>query len=390
MGFSFMLLFFFIILLINLDTILICLYFTPKPILTIEKVMKKFLLFIVSFLCMNTMFAQSFYKAEFTDANKEGVYIVEVNFGTKRITLYQKEGNTFLFYSVFDKLMLNQNNIICAKYSVYDNMYPPIEERDKQLYFIVSDTKIECNNIKKLDDHFNLIPVDQESYRYFTKNLVSEIMGTSVSEGGTGGGSNGTATTTASYANNTDTGKPLGNDINSTSGTTRPSSTQDATTRPSSTIVAGYALPHADLVKLVENGDKEAQKELIKRAEDGNAEAQFYLGKSYYTEGADKESDKQAFKWFEKAAKQDNADAQLYLGECYFYGYGVTPNYELAVAFYTKSATLGYAEAMFSLAWCYENGYGVNRSLSEAKKWYRRAKEKGSANAIQRLKDLGE
>ena len=370
-------------------------------------VMKKLFLIFVAFLCMQTAFAQRFYRAEFTDDNKEGVFIVDVNFITKRITLYKKVGSEFLFYSVFDKMIINQDSVICAKYTVYENECPPIEERNRQLYFIVSDNKVECNNIKQLDDHFNLTPVSEELYEYFKKNLISEINGTRISEGGTSN-SNVIAGSIDDNADNSGGGKPLVNDINSTSGARVTNSTTQAANATNST---GDGMSVAELIKKAEEGDKNAQKALGKMydegkgvaenkqealkwyklaAEKGDAESQFYVGRSYYTEGTDRESDKTAFKWFEKAAKQDNPDVQLYMAECYFYGYGVTPNYELAVDFYKKSATLGYAEAMFSLGWCYENGYGVNTSLAEAKKWYRKAKEKGSANAIQRLKDIGE
>ena len=374
----------------------------------------------VALLCMNSIFAQGRYKAEFTDQNKDGIYIVEVSFDNHRVSLFRKvegEADKFLFYSTFENMVVNQNNSIGAKFLMYDNAFPAVEDRGRQVYVIFDRHDVYCNDAKDYNDQFILSPVNTDKYNHFLENLYAEISGSSVNEGGTGSNTASTTTTVPETSSDViivpfnttscdNSGKLIGQNNNSNAN----DNSTSTSTRPVTNTTPAES-PLDKLKREAENGDLDSQKELARKyligdgvaenkeeavkwakmaAEQGDKDSQYLVGTIYYSEGKKPADDKEAFKWFEKAANQNHPDAQLYMAECYYYGYGTSRNASKAVEYYKKASNNGFAEAMFSLGWCYEQGDGVARNMTEAKKWYRKAKENGSVNATQRLQQLGE
>jgi TPR repeat protein len=129
---------------------------------------------------------------------------------------------------------------------------------------------------------------------------------------------------------------------------------------------------------------KQYPKELldnIKLVEQGDAEAQFRLGKRYYN-GDDVEQDyEEAVKWYRKAAEQRYAAAQFCLGVCFANGWGVGQDYTEAVRWYRKAAEQGDSSAQNNLGVCYTKGQGLERNYAEARRWFRKAMELGNDKA---------
>ena len=121
--------------------------------------------------------------------------------------------------------------------------------------------------------------------------------------------------------------------------------------------------------------------EIIKMAQDGDVEAQFKLAECYH-DGVGVEKDlKEAVKWCRKAAEQGKAKAQIMLSVSYYYGNGVSQDKIEALKWCRKAAEQGDAEAQYNLGQCYYKGDGVLQSKTEAAKWYRKAAEQGDAKA---------
>ena len=116
--------------------------------------------------------------------------------------------------------------------------------------------------------------------------------------------------------------------------------------------------------------DSNSIAELLKLAESGDAQAQFKLGKRYGKGDGVATNAVEAVKWYRKAADQGNTDAQFYLGECCFFGCGVATNKEEGVKWLQKSATQGNVYALEFLGDCYEYGIGVEKNEAEAVRLY--------------------
>ncbi len=160
--------------------------------------------------------------------------------------------------------------------------------------------------------------------------------------------------------------------------------------------------PHAELRRLAEAGDHDAENKLGNRyysgqgvpisyetafawyqksAAGGNEKAMCNLAQCYLLGNGVVMNKSLAFQWYYRAGEKGNVKALAYLAECYFYGDGVTRNYVEAAKCYYRAAIGGHVESQYNLAKCYEFGKGVNVNFSIAFDWYQKAAERGHAAA---------
>ncbi len=161
-------------------------------------------------------------------------------------------------------------------------------------------------------------------------------------------------------------------------------------------------LPLAELTRLAEKGDANAQRNLglkysngidvakddaqavawiRKAAEQGNALAQATFGWFYMNGLGMPKDEQQAAAWYRKAAEQGNALAQALLSVMYYKGTGVPKDEQQAVSWCRKAAEQGNADAQAFLGAMYGDGTGVPKDEQQAAAWYRKAAEQGLASA---------
>jgi len=162
----------------------------------------------------------------------------------------------------------------------------------------------------------------------------------------------------------------------------------------------------ADLTKIAQRGDTEAQWQLAvrhengqktatnlveatkwyrKAAEAGHAEGQYSFGFLHFAGKGVPENAGEAFKWFTKAADQGSAKAQFALGAMYRDGEGIAQDQVKAHEFFQKAANQGLAPAQNALGDMYVNGQGVSTNLAEAFAWLVLAAQGGSQEAGKNL-----
>ena len=83
--------------------------------------------------------------------------------------------------------------------------------------------------------------------------------------------------------------------------------------------------------------------------------------------------------WYRKAADQGNTTAQSTLGWLYASGQGVPQDYAQAAIWFRKAAEQGDAKAQFNLGLSYAKGQGVQQDYEQAFMWYRKAADQGDA-----------
>jgi len=103
------------------------------------------------------------------------------------------------------------------------------------------------------------------------------------------------------------------------------------------------------------------QVELIKVAEQGDIDAQKELADCYSFGKGLEQNDNQAFKWYKAAAEQGDKIAQEKLADCYYFGCGIHKSYTDAFKWYEKSIESGNIRAIYQLSECYFQGKGVNK-----------------------------
>ena len=129
-----------------------------------------------------------------------------------------------------------------------------------------------------------------------------------------------------------------------------------------STSVIDHKPDIAEIKKLAEQGDPDAQRNLglkyekgnglpqddiqavewyRKAAEQGDTKAQWFLGGMYDDGKGVAQEDKQALFWYGKAAEQGSLNAQLRLGEIFAEGHAVSQNDVVAYAWYSLAITQG-------------------------------------------------
>lgn len=167
-----------------------------------------------------------------------------------------------------------------------------------------------------------------------------------------------------------------------------------------------YSLPIADLQRLAEAGDAEAQSALGGRYVEGkgvpadNAMAVFWFTKAAeqgrvvdqwnvavaYENGFGVPVDLAAsVNWFERAAAQGNVDAQLRLAILLFTGKGVAKDPEAAAGWFSKAAAQGNADAQYQLGVMMSDGIGLRKDEVSAVEWFRKAADQGDADAQNNL-----
>ena len=125
-----------------------------------------------------------------------------------------------------------------------------------------------------------------------------------------------------------------------------------------------------------------SKRKLLKLVSEGDAEAQYQLG-LMYEKGQGVEQDyKEAVKRYKQAAKSGHTQAQFNLAQIH---YSIYKNHAEAIKGYTKAAYAGNAEAQFKLGLMHEFGQGVEQDYSKSYEWYRRAAKQKHAASMYRI-----
>ena len=127
--------------------------------------------------------------------------------------------------------------------------------------------------------------------------------------------------------------------------------------------------------------------DLTKMAEDGNADAQFALASRYYDGDGVAEDRAAAFNWFKVAAEQGHVKSQCCLGVMYEGAGGVVSNFVEAAKWYRKAAEQGYAEGQRRFGALRRGGMGVEKNVEEGLEWCRKAAMQGDVYAAHDLGD---
>ncbi|KAG0241636.1 hypothetical protein BGW41_005652 [Actinomortierella wolfii] len=127
-----------------------------------------------------------------------------------------------------------------------------------------------------------------------------------------------------------------------------------------------------------------------KAADQGHSRSQCQLGKMYRDGLGVKQDDIEAVAWFRKSADNGYPPAKTNLGFMYQEGRGVKQDYDEAMLWYHRSALQGDESGQWHLGQMYENGLGVLKDLRPAIQLYRKAAIQGHAEALERLKILGQ
>jgi len=122
---------------------------------------------------------------------------------------------------------------------------------------------------------------------------------------------------------------------------------------------------HADLKRMAERGDPEAEFELSKR---------------YYHGTGVRRSYREAARWAREAANQGLASAQVAIGDLCLRGEGVTQSATEAASWYRKAAEKGHPMGQEQLARLYSGGDGVPQDDRQALEWALKAAEQGLAS----------
>lgn len=145
----------------------------------------------------------------------------------------------------------------------------------------------------------------------------------------------------------------------------------------------------ADVAPMVETNDETAEggegKFVLFDGEKYEVEDLYAEARGYY----DDEEYDEAFDRFEALAEAGYAEAQNDFAECFAFGFGTVPDSAAAKFWYEKAAAQNHAWATYALGAMYERGDGVARNPMKAIELYKQAENLGSAEAAQRLQELG-
>jgi hypothetical protein len=122
------------------------------------------------------------------------------------------------------------------------------------------------------------------------------------------------------------------------------------------------------------NASAQSFEETLKLAENGDDEAQKDIGWMYYS-GKVEQDYTQAFKWFSKSAEQGNAYAQYNLGNMYENGDYVLKSPQKAFEWYLKSANQEFNYSQLMIGKMYFNGEGTLIDKKKAVFWIQKAYE---------------
>jgi len=145
----------------------------------------------------------------------------------------------------------------------------------------------------------------------------------------------------------------------------------------------------AQSMELFDDGKtQEAVAQLTKLGQSGDAEAQNLLGVLYDNGQGVAQDYKLARVWFEKAAALGHPSAQYHLGFLYEAGRGVAHNDKQALYWYGLAAGRADPNAQYRLALMNLNGFGVKPNPAEARKWFAQAAAQGDPQAQRQLGSL--
>lgn len=144
-------------------------------------------------------------------------------------------------------------------------------------------------------------------------------------------------------------------------------------------IVAALAIIGCDSKK--ESSEDKEFADVLRLANSGDAEAQIKAAERLFDGKGIAKDEQLALSLYEKAASQGNVSAQLKLGKIYQKGLGIKKNFARAFDYYQKAAVTGSPEAKFELGNMYAFGLGTTVDAKKALELLEAAWESGVARS---------